>query len=79
VLEILRAESDPLAGRPDAFVQFGGQTPLGLAPALAADGIRLRGLDIAAIDQTEERTRFAGLVDRLGIPQPEGGMADIGR
>ena len=75
VLEVLSAERDPVAGRPDAFVQFGGQTPLGLAPALAADGIRLRGLDIAAIDQTEERTRFAGLVERLGIPQPEGGMA----
>ena len=74
VLEVLRAET--LDGdAPDAFVQFGGQTPLGLAGPLAADGIRLRGLDLDAIDQTEERMRFAGLVDRLGIPQPEGGMA----
>ena len=32
----------------------------------------LRGLDLEAIDQTEERMRFAGLVDRLGIPQPRG-------
>jgi carbamoyl-phosphate synthase large subunit len=70
VLEVLAAE-----GEPDAFVQFGGQTPLGLAAPLAAAGIRLRGLDIDAIEQTEERTRFAGLVERLGIPQPEGGMA----
>jgi carbamoyl-phosphate synthase large subunit len=74
VLEVLRAESvDGVA--PDAFVQFGGQTPLGLAGPLAADGVTLRGLDLDAIDQTEERMRFAGLVDRLGIPQPEGGMA----
>jgi carbamoyl-phosphate synthase large subunit len=74
VLEVLRAET--LDGAtPDAFVQFGGQTPLGLAGPLAADGITLRGLDLDAIDQTEERMRFAGLVDRLGIPQPEGGMA----
>ena len=74
VLEVLRAESvDGQA--PDAFVQFGGQTPLGLAGPLAAEGITLRGLDLEAIDQTEERMRFAGLVDRLGIPQPEGGMA----
>ncbi len=74
VLEVLRAES--LDGAtPDAFVQFGGQTPLGLAGPLADDGIVLRGLDLDAIDQTEERMRFAGLVDRLGIPQPEGGMA----
>ena len=44
VLEVLRAES--LDGvTPDAFVQFGGQTPLGLAASLAADGITLRGLD----------------------------------
>ena len=34
------------------------------------------GLDLEAIDQAEERTRFAALVDRLGIPQPEGGMAE---
>ena len=60
---------------PDAFVQFGGQTPLGLAPALNAAGIELRGLDLDAIDATEERMRFAGLVERLGIPQPQGGMA----
>ena len=32
-------------------------------------------LDLEAIDQAEERTRFSALLDRLGIPQPEGGMA----
>ncbi len=74
VLEVLRVESVD-GDAPDAFVQFGGQTPLGLAPALDAAGIQLRGLDLEAIDQTEERMRFAGLVDRLGIPQPDGGMA----
>ena len=74
VVEVLRAETVDGAP-PDAFIQFGGQTPLGLAGALADDGITLRGLDLDAIDQTEERMRFAGLVDRLGIPQPEGGMA----
>ncbi|HLB45055.1 MAG TPA: carbamoyl-phosphate synthase large subunit, partial [Candidatus Limnocylindrales bacterium] len=74
VAEVLRAEAvDGLM--PDAFVQFGGQTPLGLAAAVAEAGATLRGLDLDAIDQTEERMRFAGLVDRLGIPQPEGGMA----
>ena len=74
VLEVIRAESAG-SDEPDAFVQFGGQTPLGLAGALDSAGITLRGLDLDAIDQTEERMRFAGLVDRLGIPQPEGGMA----
>jgi len=70
VIEVFHAESGP-----DALLQFGGQTPLGLAGPLAAAGIRLRGLDTEQIEQTEERTRFAGLVERLGIPQPEGGMA----
>ncbi len=74
VLEVLRAETvDGQA--PDAFIQFGGQTPLGLAPAIAGAGVELRGLDLDAIDITEERMRFAGLVERLGIPQPQGGMA----
>jgi carbamoyl-phosphate synthase large subunit len=75
VLEVFEAEADPVAGRPGAFVQFGGQTPLGLAQPLDEAGVMLHGLDLDAIDQTEERMRFAGLVERLGIPQPEGGMA----
>jgi carbamoyl-phosphate synthase large subunit len=70
VIEVFHAESGP-----DALLQFGGQTPLSLAGPLSRAGIRLRGLDTEAIEQTEERTRFAGLVERLGIPQPEGGMA----
>ena len=36
---------------------------------------RLPGIDLEAIERTEERTRFAQMVDRLGIPQPRGGMA----
>ncbi len=74
VLEVLRAEAVD-GDMPDAFVQFGGQTPLGLASPLDAAGVTLRGLDLEAIDQTEERMRFAGLVERLGIPQPNGGQA----
>ena len=35
----------------------------------------LLGSSLEAIDQAEERTRFSALLDRLGIPQPEGGMA----
>jgi carbamoyl-phosphate synthase large subunit len=74
VAEVFRAEAvDGVP--PDAFIQFGGQTPLGLAGAVAATGAELRGLSLEAIDQTEERMRFAGLVERLGIPQPNGGMA----
>jgi carbamoyl-phosphate synthase large subunit len=56
-------------------VQFGGQTPLNLAATLVAAGVPLLGTDLETIDQAEERSRFASLVDRLGIPQPAGGMA----
>jgi carbamoyl-phosphate synthase large subunit len=59
-----------------AVVAFGGQTPLNLAADLVAAGVPLLGSDLEAIDQAEERTRFSALLDRLGIPQPEGGMAE---
>jgi carbamoyl-phosphate synthase large subunit len=71
VLSLIDAEGGDLP----AMVAFGGQTPLNLAAPLAAAGIELLGSDLEAIDQAEERTRFAALLDRLGIPQPEGGMA----
>jgi carbamoyl-phosphate synthase large subunit len=58
-----------------AFVQFGGQTPLNLAEPLAAAGIPLLGANLETIDQAEDRLRFANLVESVGIPQPEGGMA----
>jgi carbamoyl-phosphate synthase large subunit len=74
VAEVMRAETVD-GDVPDAFIQFGGQTPLGLAGSLANAGVTLRGLDLDALDATEERMRFAGLVERLGIPQPAGGSA----
>ena len=71
VTSLIEAEGGDLP----AMVAFGGQTPLILAAPLAADGIELLGSDLEAIDQAEDRTRFAALLDRLGIPQPDGGMA----
>ena len=70
-------EAETRDGEPPlpAVVAFGGQTPLNLAAQLVAGGIPLLGSDLEAIDQAEERTRFSALLDRLGIPQPEGGMA----
>ena len=72
---VIDAESPDPADRLPVLVQFGGQTPLNLAATLEADGVRLLGADLEAIDQAEERTRFSALLDRLGIPQPEGGTA----
>ena len=72
---MIEAETPPGQALLPVFVQFGGQTPLNLAAPLAAAGVTLLGADLEAIDQSEDRTRFSALLDRLGIPQPEGGMA----
>jgi carbamoyl-phosphate synthase large subunit len=53
-------------------VSFGGQTPLRLAPALAAAGIPLLGSPLEAIDAAEDRARFAELIGDLA---PEWGAA----
>ncbi|MFI5254834.1 MAG: carbamoyl-phosphate synthase large subunit, partial [Candidatus Limnocylindrales bacterium] len=75
VRAVVRAETAPGEAPLGALVQFGGQTPLNLAAALAASGVPLLGLDVETIDLAEERVRFAGLLDRLGVPQPPGGVA----
>ncbi|HSG87337.1 MAG TPA: carbamoyl-phosphate synthase large subunit [Candidatus Limnocylindrales bacterium] len=76
VAAVIAAETAPGAVPLPAVVAYGGQTPLNLAGPLAASGIPLLGSDLEAIDQAEDRVRFAALLDRLGIPQPDGGMAE---
>jgi carbamoyl-phosphate synthase large subunit len=74
VLEILHVEQSrgELLG---VIVQFGGQTPLKLAAALAKAGIPILGTSPDAIDLAEDRERFAALVERLGLRQPQNGIA----
>jgi carbamoyl-phosphate synthase large subunit len=74
VLEILHVEKKrgELVG---VIVQFGGQTPLKLAAALEREGIPILGTSPDAIDLAEDRERFAALVDRLGLRQPDNGIA----
>ena len=57
------------------IVQFGGQTPLNLASELARAGVKIIGTSPEAIDLAEDRDRFRVAIRRLGIPQPESGMA----
>jgi carbamoyl-phosphate synthase large subunit len=75
VRSVVEAETPDGTPLLPAFVQFGGQTPLNLAEPLAAAGIPLLGANLETIDQAEDRLRFANLVESVGIPQPEGGMA----
>ncbi len=57
------------------IVQFGGQTPLNLAKELAEAGVKILGTTPETIDLAEDRDRFRHVITRLGIPQPESGMA----
>ena len=74
VMEILRVEQErgTLHG---VIVQFGGQTPLKLAHALEEAGIPILGTSPDAIDLAEDRERFQGLVEELGLKQPANGIA----
>ncbi len=60
------------------IVQFGGQTPLNLAVRLHEAGVPIIGTQPDSIDLAEDRKRFGALLDELGIPQPENGMAASG-
>ena len=57
------------------IVQFGGQTPLNIAGELAAAGVKILGTSVETIDLAEDRDRFRKMMQELGIPQPESGMA----
>jgi len=57
------------------IVQFGGQTPLNIARELHEAGVRILGTTPETIDLAEDRDRFRHVMERLGIPQPESGMA----
>jgi carbamoyl-phosphate synthase large subunit len=74
VLEILTKEQSngTLLG---VIVQFGGQTPLKLANALEQAGIPILGTSPDMIDLAEDRDRFKRLLDKLGLKQPQNGIA----
>jgi carbamoyl-phosphate synthase, large subunit len=70
VLSIYKKEK-PLG----VIAQFGGQTPLNLAAALEKNGVKILGTSPAVIDLAEDRDLFRAMMDKLGIPMPESGMA----
>ncbi|MEO1113979.1 MAG: carbamoyl-phosphate synthase large subunit [Pseudomonadota bacterium] len=74
VLEIIRKEQEngTLHG---VIVQFGGQTPLKLAQALVKADVPILGTAPDMIDLAEDRDRFQKLLIRLGLKQPENGIA----
>jgi carbamoyl-phosphate synthase large subunit len=60
-------------------VSYGGQTPLRLAPAVAAAGFPLLGDPLEAIDAAEHRGRFAKLAGDLAPEWGEAAGADEAR
>ncbi len=52
------------------IVQFGGQTPLKLARALAAAGVPVVGTSPDSIDLAEDRERFQHFLQQVGLLQP---------
>jgi carbamoyl-phosphate synthase large subunit len=59
-------------------IQFGGQTPLKLARAIERAGFLILGTPFDAVDLAEDRERFGGVLERLGIRCPEWGTASSG-
>ncbi|CAM2842014.1 MULTISPECIES: carbamoyl-phosphate synthase large subunit [Dermacoccus] len=74
VLEVVHAEREagPLAG---VIVQLGGQTPLGLARALKAEGVPIVGTSPEAIDLAEDRGAFGRVLAEANLPAPRHGIA----
>ncbi|HSP60326.1 MAG TPA: carbamoyl-phosphate synthase large subunit [Ornithinimicrobium sp.] len=74
VLEVVHAErqAGPLAG---VVVQLGGQTPLGLAAALKAEGVPIVGTSPEAIHLAEDRGAFGRILAETGLTAPRHGTA----
>ncbi|ATY85146.1 carbamoyl-phosphate synthase large subunit [Kyrpidia spormannii] len=70
VMHVIRREN-PVG----VLVQFGGQTAINLAAALAARGVRILGTDLEQIDRAEDREKFDELLADLGLSRPRGRTA----
>jgi carbamoyl-phosphate synthase large subunit len=57
------------------IVQFGGQTPLNLARALATAGVPIIGTSVDTIEAAEDREKFQQLLHRLNLKQPANAIA----
>ena len=70
VLEVIRVEKPK-----GVIVQYGGQTPLNLARALANAGAPIIGTSPDSIDKAEDREHFQHIVNELGLLQPPNATA----
>ena len=54
------------------ILQFGGQTAIKLANALAERGIKILGTSAEKIDEAEDREKFEEMMEELDIKRPKG-------
>jgi carbamoyl-phosphate synthase large subunit len=57
------------------IVQFGGQTPLSLAGALAQAGVPIIGTTVESIDAAEDRDKFSKILKQVGLKQTDNASA----
>ncbi|MEX0710585.1 MAG: carbamoyl-phosphate synthase large subunit [Chloroflexota bacterium] len=75
VLDVIDHERALTGEPPHVVLTFGGQTAIDLAKELAYADVPIAGLSAEAIEMTEDRERFAGLLTELGIDGPRGLLA----
>ena len=79
MLDVIDHERALTGEPPHVILTFGGQTAIDLAKDLAYADVPIAGLTAEAIETTEDRQRFAQLLDELGLEGPRGRLAeDVG-
>lgn len=58
------------------LIQFGGQTAINIASALAEEGVKILGTTVADVDKLEDRKEFYQLLEELDIPHINGEIAN---
>ena len=76
VLDVIDHERALTGEPPIVLLTFGGQTAIDLARDLAYADVPIAGLNAEAIEVTEDRERFAALLDELGVAGPRGQLAE---
>ena len=66
VMEVIRIEKP--AG---ILIQFGGQTPLTIGKSLQKMNVPILGTPLVSIDLTEDRKKFRGFAEKIGIRTTE--------
>jgi len=70
VMNVLKEE------KPDGVItQFGGQTAVNLSLPLKKAGVKILGTSPEDMDLSEDRNKFSKILEKLGIPQAENGIA----